>query len=331
MITQAVDPGHDLLGFVPVWISALARRVEKLFVLAGRVAPAALPENVEVASLGKEEGRGRLARIARFFLALKQAVTRGGADVVFCHMNPEYAIAAAPVSRAPVVLWYTHSAVTKRLRLAVRLSRRVVTASRESFRLDTDKLRVTGHGIDLSLFPAAPPPGAHTVLSVGRLDEIKDMDCVVRAAALLRPRFPAVRVALAGDGPRRAALEALAGEAGVPVTFLGRVPFREIPAQYRACDVFASASRTALDKALLEAMATGRPAAACNDACAAVVPREMRFKCGDPAGLAEALARVFSGDRAELGRAAREKVEQEHGLEGMMDRLVSVLKEAVSP
>ncbi|MCC6738489.1 MAG: glycosyltransferase family 4 protein [Planctomycetia bacterium] len=328
MITQAVDPHADLLGFVPTWIRALAARVDALYVLAGRVAPCNLPANVEVASLGKESGAGRLTRLSRFIRALKEAVGTKKADVVFAHMNPEYAIAAAPLSRAPVVLWYTHRAVTPKLKLAVRLSRLVVSASRESFCLDSDKLRITGHGIDASLFPLTPPPGGLNLLSVGRLDPSKDMETVVEGAALLSKRLPGVRVTLAGEGPRREALEALAKARGVPVEFLGKVPYSAIGPVYRAADLFVSASRTALDKAVLEAMASGRPAIACNPAFTSWMPAERTFAPGDAAGLAAAAERVLAGDRAQLGREAREKVEREHGLGAMMDRLVKVFEEA---
>lgn len=328
MLTQVIDPEADVLGFVPGWIRALGRRVERLYVLAGRVVPCDLGPNVEVMSLGKEEGKGRLTRLARFFLGIKHAVARRGADVIFAHMNPEYVIAAAPVSRAPVVLWYTHTAVTKKLKLAVRLSRLVATATEESFGVKTAKLRPIGHGIDLSQFAVTDPPGGFNVLSVGRLDAIKNMECVLEAAALLRTKYPAIRVTLAGDGPRRGQLEALARERAVRVDFRGKVPFPEIPRLYRDCDAFASASRSALDKAILEAMASGRPVVSCNRAYAGFAPAGLTFPDGDAAGMAGALERVLGGDRAELGRNARMRVEREHGLEGMMDRLVGVLAEA---
>lgn len=328
MITQAVDPQADLLGFVPGWIRALAARVENLYVLAGRVAPCDLPANVEVASLGKESGAGRLRRLSRFIRALKEAVGTKKADVVFAHMNPEYAIAAAPLSRAPVVLWYTHRAVTRRLRVAVALSRLVVSASRESFCLDTPKLRVTGHGIDPEVFPLTPPPGGANLLSVGRLEASKDMETVIEGAALLSKRLAGVRVTLVGEGSRRGALEELARKRGVRVDFRGSVPFPAIGPVYREADVFVSASRTALDKAVLEAMASGRPAVACNPAFTSWMPAERTFAPGDAAGLAAAAERVLAGDRAALGREARELVAREHGLGAMMDRLVACLEEA---
>ncbi|NUN51044.1 MAG: glycosyltransferase, partial [Candidatus Brocadiae bacterium] len=279
-LTQVVDPSSDLLGFVPSWIRALSRRVETLYVLAGRVRPCDLPANVEVASLGKETGRGRLARLARFYLGLRHAVN-GGADLIFAHMNPEYVLAAAPVSPVPVVLWYTHTAVTARLKLAARLARRIVTATPGSCRLPSRKVRVVGHGIDLSLFPPSPPPGSARILTVGRLDAVKDVETLIEGIALLRRTEPAARLVVAGDGPLRGKLEALARERGVPAQFLGSVPYPEIPRLYRECDLFVSASRGALDKVILEAMASGRPAVACSEAAHGVVDAPFRFAPGD--------------------------------------------------
>jgi glycosyltransferase involved in cell wall biosynthesis len=329
MLTQQVDPGHDLLGFVPGWIRALSARVDKLFVLAGRVVATSLPPNVEVASLGKETGAWRVTRVTRFFRGLREAIQEGRADVIFAHMNPEYVLAAAPVTRAPIVLWYTHPAVTRRLKLAAKLARRIVTAAPESIRLKSDRIRVTGHGIDLALFPTSPPPGGCRLLSVGRLDEIKGMDVVLRAAKALSAKYPGVAVTLVGEGKERASLEALARELGVPAVFAGRVPYREVAAHYRACDVFVSASRGALDKAILEAMASSRPAVSCADAFAAFAPAALAFRPGDATGCAAAVSRVLESDRSRAGAEARALIEREHSLEALMGRLVGVFEEAL--
>ena len=59
--------------------------------------------------------------------------------------------------------------------------------------------------------PAALPPG-RTVLALGRLHPNKGFDVLVRALALLPPD---VRLLLAGEGPERPGLEALARDLGV--------------------------------------------------------------------------------------------------------------------
>ena len=70
------------------------------------------------------------------------------------------------------------------------------------------------------------------VLSVGRLDAIKRVELLVEAVA----SDPALQVVIAGDGPDRARLEALAGGlAGDRVRFTGRVSADELVELYARC------------------------------------------------------------------------------------------------
>src|SRR5918995_1415481 len=75
--------------------------------------------------------------------------------------------------------------------------------------------------------PVAPDP---TVAYVGRLHEIKGIDRLIRAVALVRERIPRVRLVVVGPGERyQRRLEALAAELGVAdaVEFRGFVSAEE--------------------------------------------------------------------------------------------------------
>jgi len=92
-------------------------------------------------------------------------------------------------------------------------------------------------------------------------------DVLIEAAGRLRN---SAQLAIAGAGPlggklrRQAARLGLAGR----VTFLGHIPDPDLPALYRAADVFAIASEAELQSlATMEAMASGLPVVAA-DACA---------------------------------------------------------------
>ena len=76
------------------------------------------------------------------------------------------------------------------------------------------------------------PSGEPLFLYCGRLDREKGIDLLLRAFRGVLASRPAARLRILGDGPRRAALEALAAELGIreAVRFDGRVSFAEVEA-----------------------------------------------------------------------------------------------------
>lgn len=98
----------------------------------------------------------------------------------------------------------------------------------------------------------------YTVLFLGRLVPDKGVDRLLRAVA---PIGHTVHVRIAGDGPNRAAAEALAERLGVHATFDGWVAGEKKEALLRACDalVVPSVQREGLPTVIFEARARGLP------------------------------------------------------------------------
>jgi glycosyltransferase involved in cell wall biosynthesis len=181
---------------------------------------------------------------------------------------------------------------------------------------------------DLGLTMDAPIVG-----TVARLDTQKRLDRLLRAVAALPVE---VQCVLAGDGPERPALEALARELGIAqrVRFLGH---REDPAKvYAALDLMViSSDREGMSNAMLEAMALGvpvlsTPVSGAADALAPLAdgrPPGILVDGFGVAELAEAMRKALS-DFAQLtamGEAARERARTEFDLELMLDRWEGVL------
>jgi len=103
------------------------------------------------------------------------------------------------------------------------------------------------------------PAGATTVLAMGRLHRDKGFDVLLAAIA----RLPDVHALIAGDGPERAALQALARRAGIlpRVHFLGwRADTASLLA---AADMLVCPSRREpLGNQILEAFSAGKPVVA---------------------------------------------------------------------
>lgn len=179
-------------------------------------------------------------------------------------------------------------------------------------------------GIDLARFqPRAEPkawarrafglPDRDTIVFVGRLDEEKRLDELIRALPHVLNHTDA-QIALAGTGGQRAALARLADRIGVGdrVSFLGFVPDETLPQVYAAGDVFAMPGVAELQSiATLEAMASGLPVVAAD---AMALPHLVRpgenghlFRPGDVQELAGHLGALLTspGMRTAMGAASR--------------------------
>lgn len=345
-VTQVLDGGDAVLGFVSRWVEGLGHRVERLRVIALEVGDVSgLPGNVDVRELGR---KGTLTRLLRYRGLLKEAFQSDGFDTLLTHMVPRYStLGNGPARKAGAghFLWYTHKGVDGRLRRAVRLVDAVFTASEESMRIETKAKVVTGHGIDLSHFQARPEPtGPPRLLSVGRLTPAKDPLTVLEALGRVRAlghdaRLEWVGGALAsGDRDFGEAVRRKIQDLGLAefVTFKGAVPYREVPAAYSEATVFVSASRTgSVDKVVLEAMATGRPVVTCNESFPPIFEElgddaaGLLFEPGDAEALATRTAALLDAGpaaRETLGGRLRAIVERDHEVDALMGRLVSEME-----
>jgi len=180
------------------------------------------------------------------------------------------------------------------------------------------RLAVIPNGVDTTRFaPGRPSAGVPLVLSVGRLDRQKGYDVLIEAVRRCKDAGTPMRVAIAGDGPDRAALQKQISSRGLTgtVELLGRRD--DVPDLLASAHLFVSASRwEGMPNAVLEAMAAGLPVGA----TAAGGTRELVVHGATgilaPPGNAESLAQAMAlvlGDAAlgrRMGALARERVEQ---------------------
>ncbi|MCB9915500.1 MAG: glycosyltransferase family 4 protein [Planctomycetes bacterium] len=343
-LTQVLDRGDAVLGFVSRWVRALAAQCEAVRVVALEVGDTSdLPPNVDWREVGR---RGRLGRYLRYKRLLREAFGTDGYDTVLAHMVPRYTLVSdAPARRAGArrFLWYTHAGVDARLRRAVPLVEKVFTASPESLRLDAPNKVVTGHGIDLEHFgrpehgaPARPP----RLLSVGRLTPKKDPLTVLEATARLVARGRDVHLDLVGagltgsDAGYRDEVTARIARLGLGerVVLHGAVPYVDVPWSYARATVVINASLTgSLDKVTLEAMASRRPVVSCNDTSPRLFAElgdagaALCFPAGDADALAQRLERLLDLDDAQrlaLGERLRAIVARDHEVDVLAARLV---------
>lgn len=166
---------------------------------------------------------------------------------------------------------------------------------------------------------------AHFV-NVGSLLAVKDQATLLRAFALVRREIAGATLTIAGTGPLENNLRALADELQLDscVTFAGNVPHENLPAFYRAADVFVQASRhEGQGMALLEAAACG--CAVCGTNVGVLRDFAQRGAAiaaavGDVPALAEAMQSAFRA-RARLCEQSKKITDSEYNLEHISNRL----------
>jgi glycosyltransferase involved in cell wall biosynthesis len=346
-MTPRIDEEHDLLGFIATWVNKLAEKVEKLYIICTGYGKADLRKNIEVHSLNEKSNK--LTK-AKYFIKLMFSILPK-VDVVFCHMYPEFTLMVAPFAkmfRKPIVTWYAHRHVNWKLLIAHSLASKMITASKEGLRIQSSKVIVTGHGIDTERFKPVinlnvKEKDRIIILSVGRISPIKDYETLIKAADLLvnEEDMRNLKFIIVGGVPMKShvkyyeKLREMVSELELEnyVKFMGFVPFKNITDYYYQSDIFVNLCPTgSADKAVLEAMACGKPVIVCNETYRSLLrPYDniCMFKYKDFKDLTTKLKELITKKSlwTEIGEQNREQVIKYHSLTHFLDLLVKIFRE----
>jgi len=248
-------------------------------------------------------------------LGLPSVITMHGGDV---YVNPEQGYDFP-------TRWYVRPPLRWTLRHAGALTAITEDCRQHALRAGAprESIHLVFNGTDLRRF--SPAPGAKPVdprygplmiFACRQLFPRKGIRFLIEAAAQLKPRFPELRVVVAGDGFERPELIQLAERLGIAdqVTFLGWVSNSELPPYYRAAAIsvipsleegfgIPAAEAMGCETPVVASDAGGLPEVVEHGVTGLIVPR------GDSTALAEAMGSLLADPvrRAQMGRAGRER------------------------
>ncbi|MFA9445698.1 glycosyltransferase family 4 protein [Egicoccus sp. AB-alg6-2] len=247
------------------------------------------PGSDEAAAIGRSlrvPFNGSVAPVApspRAARRLRAQLRAAAPDVVHVHepVVPWAGLAAVRADVAPVVgTFHAWSSDIRAYRLARPFGRRVleglaaaiaVSEAAAGYHADAlgvpvSRFRVVPNGVDVARFAAAEPladiarSGQPTLLFVGRLEQRKGLEPLIRAFTQLKTQRPDLRLYVVGDGPERdRCQQLLPARLRADVVFLGRVGEDELPRFFASCDLYVSPALggESFGIVLLEAMAAG--------------------------------------------------------------------------
>lgn len=215
------------------------------------------------------------------------------------------------------------------------------------------KMRVIPNGFDLEAYRPSPgaaaacfdrfgiPVGPDLISLIARYHPQKDHPNFISAAKICSERFPEALFALCGDDitPANEALISLIRQAGIQQrTFLlgRRTPAEIALIMSRSSLVTSSSSAEAFPNVVGEAMACGAICVATDvgDSARIIGDTGLVVPAQSPEQLASAWTTVLDMDkntRADLGRAARRRVESTFGLSSIVSQYESLYLELITP
>jgi glycosyltransferase involved in cell wall biosynthesis len=362
--TQKVDMNDADLGFFHSWLREFAQHVEKLTVICLYKGEYDLPDNVKVHSLGKEVSREaqisqyqgakrlnillRFKYIINFYKYIYQE--RKNYDKVFVHMNSEYVVLGGvlwKLWKKKISLWYVHRAIPWQLRIAEKFVDNIFTASKESFLLKSNKVKVVGHGIDLDqlkiknekLKIESKPKqflifnSSFLIVYVGRISRIKNQKLLIDAISLLKKENVYVKLVGApydNDGEKyQEELKELIKNKGLEENFefVGLVPNKDIYKYYNEADLAINLCPTGgMDKAVLEAMASGLPVIALNETFSGMLVNSGLMLGSDNAEkLAGKISDVMNWDEGrykKVGERLKKEVEEKYSVKKLINNII---------
>ncbi len=328
IITQVVDKNYVPLCFFVEWLREFGKNCDRVTVIGQKVGEYELPENVNVLSLKKEDGLSRMRQILRAWRLMW--FHRKEYDAVLVHMTPIWVVLGAPIwmlLRKRMYLWYEARGTRWHLRLSLKIVKKAFSASPGGMPLPTKKSVLTGHGIDINFFaPSDNQRDSNLVITVGRLTRAKRLELIVDAFAALPASCQLTIIGMMITEEDKQTVEDLKSHIA-KLDFTDRVTFatisdNELRDLLQRATLFLHASNaTSLDKAPLQAMASGCLVVTASPVVKPHVPEECRAEEGTMGAVASRLLSMPPEEQSRLRQTLRHMIEEQHSLPRLIERL----------
>lgn len=252
----------------------------------------------------------RLNRLPLFLIALEN---RPAAKRYHCILSSFLRMALKPVFRYARAIIHLNEGARRNALWVGAEERKLHRLMYGTWGIDPLEFHPEG---DRRSFPFDPDP---VVLFAGRLHPEKGVFVLLEAFGLVHEKQPSVKLVLAGDGPAKQSLAAVAGRRGLTeaIVLAGIVPNREMPSYLRRAEVLVAPSivtpkwEEQVGMSILQAMGCAVPVVSTRSGA---IPEYLPESAGlltpesDPQALAEALLTLLGDSklRKKLGAAGRE-------------------------
>jgi glycosyltransferase involved in cell wall biosynthesis len=229
------------------------------------------------------------------------------------------------------------NALQQRFASAILISGAAARSRVVSRRVAATNVYAVPYGVDLEMFPHTPlPEGDPAILFMAGFGIKKGVLVLLRAFERVAAQVGNARLVIAGDGPERDAVKAVAAQSAYAdrIRFLGAVPRADVPQVFAECTVYCLPSLgEPYGMTLVEAMTTGRPVVATGVGGPAdlVDPRGgILVPPADVPALADALVEILSDrQRSRVMGEYNRTAMIAYGWPAVIDRLEAVYADVI--
>ena len=304
IITQKVDKNDPILGFFHRWIEEFAKYCQSIIVICLQKGEYDLSKNIKILSLGKEKGKSKIKYIFNFYKHIWHE--RKNYDAVFVHMNQEYVLLGWKFWKLwnkKIFLWRNHIKGHFITRLSVFFSNKVFCTSPQSFTARFKKTKIMPAGIDIDFFKPdfSVQRNPNSILFLGRIDPVKNVDIFVESLKKLRDEGVKFSATIGGEASDKfAEYEKIIRDKvseyhlSDKIIFTGAVSKSEALKLYREHEFYVNATPSgSFDKTILEAMACETLPIVSNKSFIGILQKKLIFTENNPKELAEKIKRIM--------------------------------------
>lgn len=340
-LCQAVDLNHPTQAAAVKWIESFAKhpQVEDVIVISLRAGEYVLPDNVKVFAVQK---KNRLITIFHFYSMLFRILFDGKIDFFWINQGGPYPLMLLPFKiflKKPIYQWKAHPYISMPMKFYARYcDTKIFTCTAKSFPMIVPKVKIVGHGIDVNIFRIETVEKTGDLVTAGRITPSKHIELMLRVLDMCRHQYgKAYRLDIYGSEDTKNLgykehLETLIQERHLSeyVLFKGQVKQTELPAILNRYRVFLNFSETALDKAVVEAMACGVSVLSTNPCVSEILPQDLNPLLFAPEDNVERLAKLLhdllsqpEAHLAKMGKTLREVAVQHHSVESLIQKILA--------
>jgi len=270
------NKNSQALAFALDWVDAIAKNIDKLYVVSLRCKDFQVANNVEVHCINQDK-KNRIETIFSIWKTLYKIHKKDkNIDGYFVHMAHYFVPIIYPFAKyfnQKIVLWYAHKSTPFSLKIAGTLANKIFSISSKSMRLQTNKFEPIGHGIDTKnrfILKDNFRNKIKNIVTVGRISKVKNTHLIIEE--FLKLNRDDLYLYVVGDTLTQddklyfdKIKNLIPKDKNKNIIFTGSISFENIINIYNNIDLAVNLGDGALDKAIIEPMAMGIPVITSND------------------------------------------------------------------